>query len=431
MPTLDEIVEGDQAFPLTNVAKLQRWLPWLRMFRGFRIAIDYQKVLVSLLAVCLWWLGIVLLENFLLKDSERFESRIPQIFTLTVDQDFSEVWGVSVPSLRSLTVSSPSHSLQRIQTEADSILWPFERISASFLELANYQNFRIWSHAWLQVLWGLVVAAVFGGTVSRMAARELTGHSRSVIRDARFACQISLTAFLAPVIALCGLSGLWVMGWVAGLLGRVPVLGEILLGLCWIVILVLGLLMALVLLGLMLGWPLMCCSTAVERNDSFDALSRSLSYLLNRPWYSAFLLIIMWGYGTVVLFFVTFLTRLSLLLGLSAVSAGHGSEVPGSGLPSLGQLQSLGRHVVTSEVAGDMIELWISVVALVPAAFAFSFFWTSVTIAYFLLRRREDGTPLHEIDLSDSPSRSKSVLPIVGIPAAENRERERERSDDS
>ena len=47
--------------------------------------------------------------------------------------------------------------------------------------------------------------------------------------------------------------------------------------------LVAGLLMAILLLGLLFGWPLMWATISTEETDSFDALSRSYAYVFQRP----------------------------------------------------------------------------------------------------------------------------------------------------
>ena len=41
--------------------------------------------------------------------------------------------------------------------------------------------------------------------------------------------------------------------------------------------------MALLLLGLAFGWPLMWATISTEGTDSFDALSRSYAYVFQRP----------------------------------------------------------------------------------------------------------------------------------------------------
>ena len=41
--------------------------------------------------------------------------------------------------------------------------------------------------------------------------------------------------------------------------------------------------MALLLLGLIFGWPLMWATISTEGTDSFDALSRTYAYVFQRP----------------------------------------------------------------------------------------------------------------------------------------------------
>ena len=42
--------------------------------------------------------------------------------------------------------------------------------------------------------------------------------------------------------------------------------------------------MAILLLGALVGWPLMWATVSVEGTDAFDALSRSYAYTYHRPW---------------------------------------------------------------------------------------------------------------------------------------------------
>ena len=70
---------------------------------------------------------------------------------------------------------------------------------------------------------------------------------------------------------------------VLGLLMRLDVFA-FLAGLAWPFVLLLGLLMAILLLGALVGWPLMWATVSVEGTDAFDALSRSYAYTYQRPW---------------------------------------------------------------------------------------------------------------------------------------------------
>ena len=68
--------------------------------------------------------------------------------------------------------------------------------------------------------------------------------------------------------------------------------GLLLGGLLWPLVLVAGLLMTLLLLGLLFGWPLMWATISAEGTDSFDALSRSYAYVFQRPLHYLFYVVV-------------------------------------------------------------------------------------------------------------------------------------------
>ncbi len=69
-------------------------------------------------------------------------------------------------------------------------------------------------------------------------------------------------------------------------------------GLFWILALFGGLLMAVLLLGLLFGWPLMWGTIgAEERGDVFEAFSRSYSYTFQRPLHYLFYAALATVYG--------------------------------------------------------------------------------------------------------------------------------------
>ena len=67
-----------------------------------------------------------------------------------------------------------------------------------------------------------------------------------------------------------------------GLLMKLDLL-VMLLSVIWPVALVIGFLMAMLLVGLFFGWPLMWATVGVESTDAFDSLSRAYSYVFHRP----------------------------------------------------------------------------------------------------------------------------------------------------
>ena len=95
----------------------------------------------------------------------------------------------------------------------------------------------------------------------------------------------------------------------------IPLLGDILVaGIGWPLVLLAGLVMAVILVGLV-GWPLMYATISAEGSDSFDALSRSYSYVYQCPWHYLWYCAVAAGLRAVVVFFVGFMGSLMVYLG--------------------------------------------------------------------------------------------------------------------
>ena len=422
---------ADQQFFITQPAQFMRWLPWLHIFRGFRIAIDYKKMFAALLAVVTWMFASHGLLVLFQDSQDPFQIVQPNVGNLNVQQDVSfliektKTWDLLSHGANKFERDDP---VETFLSSRPSITSPIMRVSYWWLEMVYGKTSSAWWHGLFQVVLGLIVSALFGGWICRMAAREFTGHERQMIRDGKFAVGQFPVAILGPAIVLSVFCILYAINWVAGFLSRMPVMGELILSLSWMILNCIGFVMSLLLIGLLFGWPLMIASSAVERNDAGDAMSRSLGYLWTQPWYAFFLFSLSLIYGTLLLTVVGGLTHLSVAATFSSVGAGRGSEVQVLETTSLLQFREQSQLLVESGAGRWIMRFWLGLVALIPAAFAFSFFWSSTTIGYFLLRRREDGTPLDVIDLSDSAP-LLSGLPIVGMPAAEIRESERNAGD--
>src|SRR5207248_2453545 len=86
-----------------------------------------------------------------------------------------------------------------------------------------------------------------------------------------------------------------------------------------------------VLVGL-IGWPLMNATISVEGSDSFDALSRSYSYVYQAIWHYLWYGLVALFYGMALVFFVGLMASLIIFLPKWAVSTtpGIGSNDPKS-----------------------------------------------------------------------------------------------------
>ena len=193
---------------------------------------------------------------------------------------------------------------------------------------------------------------------------------------------------------------------ILGLLLRRDV-GVLLVGLVWPLALLAGLVMALLLLGLGFGWPLMWATISTEGTDSFDALSRTYAYVFQRPLRYLFYVLVAGVIGWLGWLLVQ--TFAGAVISLSFWAAGWGTAAFGSTnsdsvLP--GRRHSLGRqqdHPVLGLLrrrAGHRLLLWILLDRLVGHLLA--------------VARDVDATETDEVFLDADKSEPEHGLPTLG-----------------
>jgi len=272
---------------------------------------------------------------------------------------------------------------------------------------------------------------------------------------------------------------------VFGLIQLIPFVGDIVNGVLWPLILLLGLGMALLLVGLV-GYPLMYPTISTEGSDTLDALSRSYNYVYQSPWQFIWLSIVAIFYGAVVIFFVGLMGSLTVYLGKWGMSNTPGIKSldrnpdylfvyaptsfgwratllegsPGGKLTALqdeelslrraaadnpqsdAATQSalkrieeakavaapeydkwLGSFYRYNKLGAVLVSFWITLLFLMVLGFGYSFFWTTSTMIYLLMRRKVDDTDLDEVYLEEEESADMfgsptgaSTLPITPPP---------------
>ena len=441
----------EQFFP-TSEALWRRWLPWLTMVRGFRMAIEFRSMFVALIAVCVWYLGDVALTSLIPRSSQsrreviRLDTPAGELtarmmlsppLTSYVGPPWESGSLPHAPATRTRIdflsiLSSPLKTLTAAFSNGNAILWPMQRLTAQVLEVWEQdQTLGERFGALLSLVWSILVLGWFGGMISRMAAVEFAKREEVSVRQAMSFATRRLPSILgAPLITLVGMAFFAIPIGLAGLVMELPGVGDLPVAVLWFLVIAAGFFLSLILIAVLASWPLMTAAVSADGGDAFDGLSRSFSYLFNRPWYGLFLAILALLYGSVSIYFVTGMMTLAVDVTASTLELGlrdvrleqvfasvpaHPAILPWQGVEDGSVDPILGPARTT-------IGLWMRLVLAVPAAFLFSYFWCAVTIIYFLLRRREDATPLDEIgDTPSRPSKSGS-LPLVGTAAVRQRE---------
>jgi len=341
-----------------------------------------------------------------------------------------------------LTITSPAGTFP-VAYEPISTTWlllsrPFRRL------FVLPENLSELAFALTASLWALLVWSVAGGMLCRLAALQLGREDRSSLSSALGHVWSKWRAYLvAPLFPLVGgVLILLVPMFLCGLALRGDV-GVLLAGIFWPVQLALAVLMALLVAGVLLGWPLMWSALAAEESDSFDALSRSFSSVYHRPLHflgmtllAMLLGIVAWN---IVMLFGSLVAYLSLWsAGLGAGAARIDDILPVApalrdfaGLPPLNPMSTVSSPEQldpSGRFGAELLGFWLHVIYAVAWSYGASFFWTSAVAIYLVLRLELEGTELDDIHVEEeeypetlpSLAEENRSLPIVEFPGGKN-----------
>lgn len=266
---------------------------------------------------------------------------------------------------------------------SDQIAHPWMQISAAGREVFSHRNHSLWqSLCWFLII--LVIWSCIGGMITRIVALRFAQDRRETLSRLvvfqRKKCLSYIGAIVLPVVGVfCALIPVWLLGWlwslIAGCFSATTTFGLIAGSVGGFVHLILvfpfALIAVLIMIGFLLGWPLMIAAISAEGSDAFDAVSRGFSYVYQRPVQFVFYHLcnlVIYVVGIMIAYFVFHETI--WLIGYNP--------------------------------AGLMI---------IFNSFAFAYFWSSSTVIYFLLRRSCDATPCDQVFLGEI---NKRTLPIFG-----------------
>ena len=356
-----------------------RWseiCPWLILVRSLRASLLVRVLMLSCMGVLLTQLGWT-----------------------SMDRLFSE----HPAQLQSLTETAPRLTL--LDVEASD--WVRENPLVHAWSLLSQPLLRVFGPTFsystalslvCSAIWAILVWAIFGGAISRISAMQCArGETLGSLAALKAAFSTFTGTAGAPLIALLGAVGLAVPLMLAGLVIRWDSL-VLLTGLAWIFVLAWGVLLTVVLLGLLMGWPLIWATMAVERSDAFDAVSRCYAYVYQRPLQLAFYVFVAGGLGMLGEAVVYYFSSAAVHLSEWSVRWGAG-DLRTTELTTMaieGNTQLSGSAATGAKVIYFWKEIWMAIAASYPMAYL----WSSAVGIYLLLRRHIDSTEMDEIVLA-------------------------------
>ena len=387
--------------------------PWLSLLRCFRLAVTLRALVLGAVAILLTLVGW----SFFAWSFSADEQAV-QWWTNQFGE--SSPWMVidhAVPSRPFLPFVPTSGAAPRAVTvyvappepeiwrATDPFFGTWARLSRPVWEIFVQPTMTPAAMACLvlSALWSLAVWGFFGAAITRivavqLASDEIVGWAAAV----RWASSKWLAYFGAPLFPLLGVLLAVIPLLLLGFVARLDI-GLLLVGLLWPLLLIGGLVMTLLLLGLVFGWPLMWATISAEGTDSFDALSRTYAYVFQRPLRYLFYAIV-----AAILGWLGWLLVENLAAGivwLTYWAAGWGSGAQRMGDIVTGNLEGIGY------AGSACIWFWAGCVKWLALGYLVSYFWTASTAIYFLLRRDVDATELDEVFLDADESEPGQGLP--------------------
>jgi hypothetical protein len=394
---------------------------WRDLFNGFMMALDLRKMFLGFVGLLLTF-GAEMLFLKLCDSYDPMILRNPAY--LQADP--------KTPLLESIVLP---RAIPRQEPAELSCRGVCLAMSASARHLLNSPDWR----TRVLIPFGVFLIAVliwsyFGGAIARIAAVEVARDERiETQKGLQFATQKYTAFFWAPLICILFFLFFGACNFVGGAAGRVVdsiglgAFGGVLVAIFLPLAILSGFLMALILIGTLLGAPLFAPAVGAEGTDSFDAISRGFSYVYSRPWHYGWYQLVSAVYGTICVGFVWWFGCLMIQLGLGAGRAGVGligkpenfdCLLPVSitrfffgsdgGYSNFAWPQtSAGKvHVINDTfwnleaiqiVAAVILLFWLFIVFGMLMGYVVSYVFSSQTLIYFLLRKKVDGIEMNEV----------------------------------
>lgn len=281
-----------------------------------------------------------------------------------------------------------------------------EQLAAIVVEVPS----AIWRHDRMFLLSvglpSVLLSCLLGGMLARMAACRFARRQwLTLAESADFAFASWRRLLSAPLLPLA--AALVPLGVVAllGLLLAIPIV-ELLAGALFGVPMILGLVSAILLLGLAVGWPLIVPAVACEDADAADCLQRAYAYSFNR-------------FGRLLVLFAAALVGLAIaaavldavvLATFGVVRLAISETAPDWVGTLLGDRAWLrfGERPSPAGVAGDgwtadAVATWITLARMLVGALVFAWIFDAGVRIHLFLRRAVDRIRPEEI--AESPGR--------------------------
>ena len=380
-----------QPSPSGTIVHEVRWadaLPWWLLFRAAGAAFSPTVVILAALGAVATWAGWSACNQLGLAGAEGYATAVEPAGSLLLPDGQGQLVGPlspagnAVPWLRDLDRWLPAPLAELVAM----VRVPF-RPSATLGQMAG---------AAARIAWFVLVWSIFGTGISRHVALKLVGEeSPGPLGATLYGSRKWLPSFNSVLFVLVGILALSIPGAILGL-GMRTEWGLAFAGAVWPLVLLGALVLAILAVGVVAGWPLMVAAVGVERGDAFQAISTAFSYLYQRPLHYAFYAAVALVVAVPAIAVAGLFADATGTLAMWAASLGMGHERT---LAVLDGLAGAGPEAATWGVKA--IAFWSRGLSHLLSSFGWGYFWAIATAAYMLLRQDVDGTELDEVVIDE------------------------------
>lgn len=391
-------------------------LLFTKIFQTFRMAIQPSKLIIALLAVAALCIAGWIMDYVVIATSDaQSEAGI-----------FSTLWDSLATRFHGAVYSLLLLDIPGVTTNIAEF---FEAIGQTIIEHYVYSI--------VFIVIALVVASIAGGAICRIAALQFARGEKPGLGEAlSFSTKRFVSLFAAPLTPLGIIVFIGLFIFVLGLIGNIPWVGELLVGICMPLTLLAGGLITVVLIGAVAGFNLMFPAVGYDDADCFDAISRSFSYIYAKPWRMGFYTALAAIYGAICYVFVRFFAFLllwvshrTLQLGVLGDNSKLETIWPQPSFANLLSYSASEASKWTESVAAVLVHIFVLVTVGLVISFLVSFYFSANTVIYALMRNKVDNTALEDVYTYPEETKTEPSTPESKPEEAETQPESEEQPD--
>ncbi len=352
-----------ESFQETGFLRWRRAFPWLHLLRIPGIAFRTQILFAGFLAVFFHFVCSLIASTFGLHTSRLNEMGV------MIDNDHLSTLQNLFRS--SITISEQAVAPNVAMLELVSRLSSLEFTSLVFIDLLYLLNYLF-----------------FGLVICRMACAEFTkGTGVCLERSSVFAVKklpAVMTGILFPFLFI---SILFAFASAVLAIENIPAIGPSVGGILYGLSIPLLFFAVVLMLGLVIGWPMIVAVIACENSDSFDAFSRTFDYLRSRLIVILIAFALTISAGVFILACAEEISR-TAISWLNTLQSNIVAE-------SLEAIQARNQSTFGEETNGFQ-QLWITLWNNLLHGYLIAFYWCTICGIYVLTRHSVDHIPVDE-----------------------------------